>query len=422
MLVLLLLIADSPIIITEVMSNVLGSEASCGDRNEYVEIYNNSPDTIDLADFFIYDFDVLADEICSWDNDSILLQYPAVRIHSTLVCPFSYAVILDREYTKDDTTGGNVQPYEFPDSTLILTTDDTTIGDGLANSDPLLLYSIVHACSSSFGTPHDSLDGFPWDPGDGISWERIALELPDSISSWHTCIDSSGGTPGRENSTMTACDLAVHEQSVIFIPAQLNSGENLSMEIYIANYGFVETNNYTVEIFDDADNDSILVLDECIAVLAGETILPFDSTRLSYIYEHPVQGSHMMWFRVVCVEDNHLDNNTVCKEFKVLGEVGELALMPRVFSPNNDGIDDVLQIDYRLPDTGGYLTLAIFDTRGKIIDMIYRRELMVTASGTIFWDGRIDNQPAQTGMYIVYLEYEYHNRCSRAKKTTVLTR
>jgi hypothetical protein len=422
MLVLLLLIPESPIIITEVMSNVRGVESSCGDRNEYVEIYNGSPDTIDLADFFIYDFDVIADPVCPWDDDSILIRYPAVRIQSTLVYPFSYAVILDREYTKDDTTGGNVQPYEFPDSTLILTTDDTTIGDGLANNDPLLFYSVVNACTSSFGTPYDTLDGFPSDPGDGISWERIDLLLPDSASNWHPCMDSSGGTPGRENSTMTAFDLAVDERSIIFIPAVLSAGEDVSMEVFVANYGFTETNNYTLEIFDDENNDSILSIQECIVELDGEPILPFDSTRLSYVYEHPSQGIHTMWFKVTCVDDNYPDNNIAGKELRVIGDAGELALVPRVFTPDNDGVNDVLQIDYRLPDTGGYLTLAIFDTRGKLLDMIYRRELMFTTHGTIFWDGRVGNMPAQTGMYIVYLEYEYQNRCTRAKKTAVLAR
>ena len=422
MLVLIVLIANSPVMITEVMSNVLGSEASCGDRNEYVELYNNSPDTVDLADFFLYDFDVLADLICSWDNDSILINYPAVRIHSTLVYPFSYAVILDREYTKDDTTGGNMQPYDFPDSTLILTTDDTTIGDGLANNDPLLLYSTIHACTSSFGTPYDTLDGFPSDPGDGISWELIDLSVPDSISNWHPCMDSSGGTPGRENSTMTAFDLALHEQSIIFFPATLNAGDDVTMEMFVANYGFVQTDNYTLQIFDDVNFDSVMDPGELLVELDGEPVSPFDSIRLSYLYERPAQGTHMLWFRVECVEDNFLDNNVAYKVLKVIGDVGELALSPRVFTPDNDGINDVLQIDYRLPDSGGYLTLAIFDTRGTLLDMLCRRELMFTANGTIFWDGRVENTPARTGMYIVYLEYQYHNTTTRAKKTAVLAR
>src|SRR4030042_1566597 len=174
MIVLLFLWAQSQLLITEAMSNVRGSEQTCGDRNEYVEIYNNSPDTIDLSSYFITGFDVIPDELHTWENESILVKYPNVRIHSTILYPYSYALILDREYVSSDTSGGHGQLYDVPDSTLIMTTDDTTIGDGLANSDPLLLFSEMQACTTSFGTPFDSLDCFPSDPGDGISWERIA--------------------------------------------------------------------------------------------------------------------------------------------------------------------------------------------------------------------------------------------------------
>lgn len=422
MLVLLLLMSGSPVVITEVMSNVLGAETSCGDRNEYVEIYNNCPDTIDLAAFFLSDLDAIADPICPWDNDSILIQYPAVRIQSTLIYPFTYAVVLDREYTKDDTTGGNMQPYEFPDSTLILTTDDTTIGDGLSNNDPLLLYSTVNACTTSFGTPADSLDGFPSDPGDGISWERIDLARPDSATNWHPCLDSSGGTPGRVNSTMTAFDLAVEERSIIFIPAVLNAGEDVSIELYVANYGFVEADDYMLQIFDDENKDSVLSVEECLVEIDGGPIPSYDSTRLSYTYRNPAQGIHVLWFRALCSGDDRPDNNTAGKELKVIGDIGELALMPRVFTPDNDGIDDMLQIDYRLPDAGGYLTLALFDMRGRMLEMFCTREPVHTMSGTLFWDGRIGDTPAQSGMYIVYLEYEHQNRTTKAKKTAVLAR
>jgi len=199
-------VVNSPIILSEVMSNVKGAESTCGDRNEFVEIFNQNPDTIDLSSYFIYDFDVIPDEIYPWEDSLILINYPNVRINSTLIYPCTYALILDREYTSSDTTGGNVQPYDIPDSTLILTTDDTTIGNGIANNDALLLYSEVDACTSSFGTPYDTLDDFPCDPGDGISWERICLTLPDTITNWHICIDPSGCTPGRENSVVNVSE------------------------------------------------------------------------------------------------------------------------------------------------------------------------------------------------------------------------
>ncbi|MGB3339907.1 MAG: gliding motility-associated C-terminal domain-containing protein [bacterium] len=422
MIVLFLVFFDSPIIITEVMSNVKGSEQTCGDRNEYVEIYNHSPDTIDLAGFMIYDFDVNSDEVCVWDDDVILLKYPGIRIHSTRIYPYSYAVILDREYTSNDTTGGNVQPYDFPDSTLILTTDDTTIGDGLQTADPLIIFSITSACTTSFGTPFDSLDYFPSDPGDGLSWERIELSLPDTAPNWHICIDSAGGTPGQENSTTNAFDLAITSESIIFQPAVLKTGDDVRLEIQVKNFGLRETDDYILAIYDDQNRDSILHIDEMVAQLNGVIIYPTDSTRLTYTYEHPVQGIHIIGFRVDFPDDRDLTNNLVLKELRVVGEIGELALSPAIFTPNNDGVGDKLQIDYRLPDAGGSLDLAIFDSRGKLVHFLCRDNHCQQAIGSMFWDGKVADKESPTGLYIIYLEYRFQNRVTKAKKTAILAR
>ncbi len=425
MLVLLFLLVDSPIIITEVMSNVKGSDSgpgTPGDRNEFVEIYNLSSDTIDLSNYLIYDFDVLADEIYPWENDSILINYPNLRINSTFIYPYSYALILDREYTSSDTVGGNVQPYDIPDSTLILTTDDTTIGDGLQSNDPLIFYSVADACTTSFGTPYDTLDDFPSDPGDGISWERIDLNLPDTVANWLLSLDSSGCTPGKENSTTSAFDLALETQSIIFIPAALKTGEDVNIEIRVKNLGLMAASEYELLIFDDENNDSIMNANELLVQIDGDLVYPSDSVSLFYTYSHPSQGMHNLGFKLDFSDDINLENNLVFKELIVSGEIGELALSPRIFTPDNDGLNDYLQIDYRVPGSGGMLTLSIFDTRGKLLHNICKKELCSAATGTIFWNGEAGAKKIPTGMYIVYLEYQYQGMVTKAKKTTVLAR
>jgi hypothetical protein len=407
------------------MSNVKGTESgsgSPGDRNDFVEIYNLSADTIDLAQYFICDFDAPADTICPWENDAILINYPGVRIHSTLIYPYAYAVILDSEYCSIDTSGGYVQPYSFPDSTLILTTDESTIGDGITTKDPLIVYSEVDACTSSFGTPFDTLDNFPSDPGDGISWERIDVDLPDEPSNWHPSVDSAGCTPGRENSTTSEFDLALDEQSILFTPASIKTGEDVQIEIQVMNCGLRETDEYSVVIFDDENRDSSATTNEILSQLDGIMVNALNSVSLFYTYEHPSQGAHVLGFEIVFPYDQNLDNNLVFKELQVLGEIGELALSPQIFSPNADGIDDVLQIDYRLPQPGGNLTISIFDTRGRHIHDIIKNELSNEDSGTLFWDGTSSKGAVPTSMYIVYLEYRYSNKITRAKKTTVLAR
>jgi hypothetical protein len=421
--VILCIFVDSPILITEVMSNVKGSEQTCGDRNEYVEIYNQSADTIDLSTYFIYDFDPSPpDTVCPWFNDSILIKYPTLRINSTFLYPYTYAIILDREYCKPDTTGGNWQPYAIPDSILILTTDETTICDGLTTTDPLIIYSTTEACTTSFGTPYDSFDYFPSDPGDGISWERIDLDLPDSAANWHPSIDTSGCTPGRANSVANTFDLAIDSQSIYFMPAVATPGENVQIEVIVRNLGLRETDEYDLIIFEDVNNDSVVSANELVVELAGMYLAALDSISMIYTYQHPAQGAHNLGFIVEFPDDVDPANNRAFKTLNVIGKIGELALSPQVFSPNNDGIDDRLQIDYRLPESGGRLTISVFDTRGIRIHDICRNEPWMLAQGTLYWDGRTSKGQIPIGMYIVYLEYKYHDKLTRAKKTTILAR
>ncbi|MBN2621023.1 gliding motility-associated C-terminal domain-containing protein [candidate division WOR-3 bacterium] len=427
MYVLLFLLVDAPIVITEVMSNVRGSESgtgSPGDRNEYVELYNVSSDTIDLATFFIDDFDGSnPDSVCAWEDDSILIKYPGVRIHDTRLSPHSYALILDREYTSTNTSGGYVQPYFFPDSTLILTTDDTSIGsNGIQNNDPLIVYSIAEACTSSFGTPHDSLDNFPFDPGDGISWERIDIAMPDQPINWHPSVDTAGCSPGQENSTTNAFDLALEAQLIAFIPAHVQFGDDVTIEVVIMNNGLRATDEYELLIFEDRNGNLLRDADELLDHVPGQPVAAFDSVSLFITYAHPSQGTHPLGFEVDFPYDRHPENNLAFRELAVFGEVGELAVSPCVFTPDHDGINDRLQIDYRLPAAGGLLTLLVFNARGVCVHSMCRREYCSEDRGTMYWNGVSDAGKAPTGMYIVYLEYHYQSTTTKAKKQSVLAR
>ncbi|MGB9720340.1 MAG: gliding motility-associated C-terminal domain-containing protein [bacterium] len=419
MLLIFILLNTSRIIITEVMSNVEGPENPYGDRNEFVEIYNLSSDTIDLSLYFISDFDANPDEICAWDNESILIKYPDVRIHSTLIYPASYALILDREYIVPDSV--NCQPYSIAPGTLVLTTDDTSIGNELASNDPLIIFSPADACTTSFGTPN-SEDNFPSDPGDGISWERIDLYLTDTITNWHPCIASTGCTPGYENSVTNAFDLALNENLISSIPAKIATGEDANLCIGIINAGLRPTVDYNLSIFDDKNCDSILETSELLANIPGELVGAFDTVFLYWKYNKPAQGEHLLGFKIDFDEDKNLANNTAFKNLQVLGKIGELCLTPAIFTPDGDGKNDNLQIDYRLPESGGELTISIYNSRGIKICDLCRKKFVNGDKGTLYWNVETAKEKISTGMYVVYLEYSYRNKITKAKKTAVLAR
>lgn len=83
---------------------------------------------------------------------------------------------------------------------------------------------------------------------------------------------------------------------------------------------------------------------------------------------------------------------------------GEVNLTSDVISPDNDGFEDVLQINYQMQQAGMVATIRIYDSQGRIIKNISQSELM-GLTGTIIWDGiRDDGQKATIGTYVLLLE------------------
>ncbi|MEO0262272.1 MAG: lamin tail domain-containing protein [candidate division WOR-3 bacterium] len=223
-------------VISEVMSNVKGSDSQSpgtpGDRNEFIEIFNSSDEVIDLLNYKITDFDA-TDIIIPWTNDSILLYYPDVKINTTKIEPKSFAVILDPEYLQEG-DGNYVRPYNFPPGTVILTVGNTTIGDGLSTNDPIALISPSGDTVSTYGTPYNPDDSIPLSPPDGVSVERINLFGPDEFYNWAFSEDTSGSTPGRENSIKFLPDLLINSKSIIITPPFPE--ENKEFEIFVKFY------------------------------------------------------------------------------------------------------------------------------------------------------------------------------------------
>jgi len=77
---------------------------------------------------------------------------------------------------------------------------------------------------------------------------------------------------------------------------------------------------------------------------------------------------------------------------------------PEVFSPDNDGIEDVVDINYSF-DAGGFVgTILIYDAKGRLIKTVIQNELLGTA-GTFSWDGTLENgEKGRLGIYVIYFE------------------
>ncbi|MCX6137721.1 MAG: lamin tail domain-containing protein [Ignavibacteriales bacterium] len=89
---------------------------------------------------------------------------------------------------------------------------------------------------------------------------------------------------------------------------------------------------------------------------------------------------------------------------QVVPSAGRLHLFPNPFSPDNDGIEDMLGISYELPTAVALLRVRCFDITGRLVRTLAEREASAS-TGTIFWDGLDDyRQRVRIGMYVILFE------------------
>lgn len=98
-----------------------------------------------------------------------------------------------------------------------------------------------------------------------------------------------------------------------------------------------------------------------------------------------------------------------------------VTLEPQTFSPDNDGFEDVLNINYSFDQPGYVASITIFDAEGRNIKELIKSELLET-EGTISWDGSTERGiRANTGIYVVFFDvYHPDGRVQQFKKAAVI--
>ena len=83
---------------------------------------------------------------------------------------------------------------------------------------------------------------------------------------------------------------------------------------------------------------------------------------------------------------------------------GNFNLSSELISPDNDGYQDVVQLNYQMSESGMLGKVTIYDDRGRLIRTICSNELLGT-EGTLSWDGLTDNfVKASIGVYVLFFE------------------
>jgi hypothetical protein len=75
-----------------------------------------------------------------------------------------------------------------------------------------------------------------------------------------------------------------------------------------------------------------------------------------------------------------------------------------VFSPDNDGVEDVAIFSYKLDKIGMVGNANVYDNKGRLIERILNNELL-SSEGQFIWDGINQyGQKSSVGIYLVYFE------------------
>lgn len=105
------------------------------------------------------------------------------------------------------------------------------------------------------------------------------------------------------------------------------------------------------------------------------------------------------------------------------GVQGTIKIAPEIISPDNDGMDDFLTIDYNFPEPGYVANITIFDAAGRRVRYLQRSALMGT-KGYFRWDGLGEkNDKLPVGIYVVYTEvFNLQGKSKKFKNVVVLAR
>jgi hypothetical protein len=98
-----------------------------------------------------------------------------------------------------------------------------------------------------------------------------------------------------------------------------------------------------------------------------------------------------------------------------------VSVSPELFSPDNDGFEDVLTISYSMNESGFVGNITIYDANGRLIRTLVQNQLLAT-EGSFTWDGITnDNLKARIGRYVILFEvFDLEGNVKAEKVTCVV--
>ncbi|MGV8877834.1 MAG: lamin tail domain-containing protein [Sphingobacteriaceae bacterium] len=98
-----------------------------------------------------------------------------------------------------------------------------------------------------------------------------------------------------------------------------------------------------------------------------------------------------------------------------------ISFIDKIFSPDQDGFQDLLTVKYNFSETGIVASITIYNDQGRLVKKLVRNQTMAQA-GELTWDGLNDNlQLSPIGIYILHTEiFDLRGNVKKQQHTFVL--
>jgi hypothetical protein len=230
-------------------------------------------------------------------------------MNSTVIPAGGYAVVVPSGYTD---SSDYLQPYQFGEGAVILTIGTKYFGSGgLATTHMVWLFDHTDELIDSYGSPDDTADGIPFDPGDGFSVERIDPTGQDEELNWTRSVHHSGSTPGSRNSVSKIHNLAMRSEDISFFPSSPMVGSNCEILLEPTNAGREWISQFELTLFSDHNLDLRLQAGELIGQRRiNDSLEPFTGrSSVSFLWTSLEEGDHRIVAEISCeLDEDTLDN------------------------------------------------------------------------------------------------------------------